>query len=217
MSGDEEAAGASAAPWPSPWVDLYAARMNDLIGRLRQGGTPVIWVGLPPVEDPAASADNAALNRLVRQRVTALGGVFVDPWDSFTGGDGAYAARGPDMDGNMVRLRRVDGVHFTEAGARKLAQIVAARLRPMLAPKDGGSAVAAAVQATVRPHPPGTSRIILLGAPPRSPGAVLLPPAPAADAADPDLALAKRALVQGLPVPARAGRADDYAWPPAGH
>jgi hypothetical protein len=215
-SADDEAVGPSPAPGPSPWVDLYAARMDGLMRALREGGTPVIWVGLPPVEDPAASADNAAVNRLVRQRVTALGGVFVDPWNSFVGEDGTFARRGPDADGNVVPLRSADGTHFTDAGARKLAQIVAAELRPMLAPKGSDAAVAAAVRASAQPHPPGTSRIILLNAPPRSPGAALLPPAPPAAAADADLALAKRALVQGLPVPARTGRADDYAWPPAG-
>jgi hypothetical protein len=212
---DDDEAGA-ALPGPSPWVDLYAARADQLMLSLRQGGTPVIWVGLPPVKDAAAAADNAALNRLMRRHVAALGGIFIDPWDSFTDSDGNYVVRGPDVDGRVVRLRRADGVHFTAAGARKLAQLVAADLRPLLAAPAGDAGAAAAALVAAQPHLPGTSRIILLNAPPRSPGATLLPAAAPAPASDADLALAHRALVEGLPVPSDPGRADDWTWPSDG-
>jgi len=199
---------------PAPWVDLYAAKVDGLMLSLRQDSTPVIWVGLPPVSDPVASTNNAAVNRLVRQRVAALGGIFVDPWDNFTDSDGNFIERGPDVEGRLARLRAADGIHFTEAGARELAQAVVKDLRPLLAADNGEASAAAAALVAAQPHVPGTSRIILLNVPPRSPGATLLPAATTVVSTDADLALAERAQVQGLPVPAKAGRADDYRWPP---
>jgi hypothetical protein len=202
------------APARTPWVDLYAAKVDELLLALGQGHTPVLWVGLPPVEDAGLSADHAVLNELVRQRVQALGGVFVDPWDAFADSAGHYVERGPDVEGRMVRLRATDGIHFSPAGARKLGQEVATALRPLLGRPGESAEAAAAAAAAAAPHLPGASRIVLLGAAPRSPGAVLLPPATTEPPPGPDAAAAAQAMAQGLPVPARPGRADDFSWPP---
>ncbi|HVV95389.1 MAG TPA: hypothetical protein VHD15_18415 [Hyphomicrobiales bacterium] len=204
----------AAAPVRSPWVDLYVARVDELVLTLGQGRTPVVWVGLPPVEDPGLSADHAFLNELVRQRVQALGGIFVDPWDAFADSAGHYAERGPDVEGRIVRLRATDGIHFSDAGARKLGQEVATELRRILGRPGENSDEAAAAAVAAAPHLPGASRIVLLGAPPRSPGAQLLPPATTEPPPGPDAAAAQRAMAEGLPVPSRKGRADDFSWPP---
>lgn len=201
------------------WTDVYAARVDDLLVQLRQKNIPLIWVGLPPVRDAATSADHAFVNDLVRERVRAFGGIFVDPWEGFVDEDARFVASGPTIEGRSARLRSADGVHFTRAGARKLAHYVEVELRPILAPGDDDAAAAAAAIATA-PVAPGTSRIILLGSPPRAPGAMLAggptveqAVAPAAPAADTEIA--ERVLVRGEPAKTRAGRADDYSWPTA--
>jgi len=50
--------------------------------------------------------------------------VYVDVWDGFVDEDGRFAQSGPDFEGQTRRLRAGDGVHFTQAGARKLAHFV---------------------------------------------------------------------------------------------
>jgi uncharacterized protein len=45
-------------------------------------------------------------------------------WDGFVDEDGRFALSGPDFEGQIRRRRAGDGVHFTQAGARKLAHFV---------------------------------------------------------------------------------------------
>jgi hypothetical protein len=49
------------------------------------------------------------------------GAEFVDIYDRFVGEDGKYAKSGPDLNGNRVSMRKDDGIHFSAAGADKVA------------------------------------------------------------------------------------------------
>lgn len=199
------------------WMDIYASRVDEVMLAFRDKGIPVVWVGLPPVENEATSADYALLNDLVRQRITALGGTFVDVWEAFVDDDNGFTERGPDLDGQVVRLRSADGVHFNRAGSRKLAHYVDLELRPYLRTPDEGEAEAEPVRNA--PLEPGSSRIVLLNLAPRSANGVLISEKSEDTEADKltgasaaDLALAKNMLEKGVPAPSRPGRADDFSW-----
>ena len=85
---------------------------------------PVFWVGLPSLRGPKATADSSYLNELYRSRAEKAGIIYVDVWDGFVDEAGRYSPQGPDFEGQIRRLRTGDGVHFTKAGARKLAHYV---------------------------------------------------------------------------------------------
>ena len=72
----------------------------------------------------APAADIPFLNDLYRSRADKAGIVYIDVWDGFVDEDGRFAQSGPDFEGQTRRLRAGDGVHFTQAGARKLAHFV---------------------------------------------------------------------------------------------
>ncbi len=57
------------------------------------------------------------------------GATYIDVWEAFADEAGQYSAIGPDINGQTVRLRAADGVHFTKAGARKLAHFVEPEIR----------------------------------------------------------------------------------------
>lgn len=221
----------------APWMDQYAIKVDDIALAFRQKNIPLLWVGLPPVEDEKATADHLFLNDLVRQRVAALGGTFIDVWEGFVDEDEKFTVQGPNIDGRTVRLRTADGVHFTKAGASKIGHSVELELRNYLTPKDADDAIADISGFDPgAPTTPGSSRILLLGQAPRTPGAILVPPdlsggerkaefnpgiiagaegsAPLPEAVQtkPD----DIAIVTGAATPPKPGRADDFAWPPAG-
>ncbi|MEA2950755.1 MAG: uncharacterized protein QOJ96_275, partial [Alphaproteobacteria bacterium] len=106
------------------WNELYNKRIDDMIAALKSKGVPVIWVGLPPVRGPKSMADTSYLNDLYRARAEKAGIIYVDVWDGFVDESGKFAPQGPDVEGQIRRLRTGDGVHFTKAGARKLAHYV---------------------------------------------------------------------------------------------
>ena len=106
------------------WSEAYIRRIDDTIAALKTAGVPIFWVGLPPLRGGRAAADIPFLNDLYRSRADKAGIVYVDVWDGFVDEDGRFAQSGPDFEGQTRRLRAGDGIHFTQAGARKLAHFV---------------------------------------------------------------------------------------------
>ena len=111
------------------WGELYARRVDEMIGVLKAKGVPVLWVGLPPIRGARATSEMVYLNDLYRGRAEKAGIVYVDVWDGFVDDAGNYNNYGADFEGQTRRLRTGDGLHFTSAGARKLAHYVEREMR----------------------------------------------------------------------------------------
>ncbi|MVA95774.1 DUF459 domain-containing protein [Nitratireductor sp. CAU 1489] len=103
------------------WTAEYATRAGTLAQSFAERGVPVVWVGLPAFKFSTMTSDMLAFNDLQRNAVETVGGTFVDIWEGFVDENGAYAATGPDINGQAVRLRAGDGINFTQAGRRKIA------------------------------------------------------------------------------------------------
>ncbi len=114
------------------WAEIYAKRIDEMIAVLKSKGVPVIWVGLPAIRGTKSTGDMAYLDELYRERAEKAGIIYVDIWDGFVDEQGRYAVQGPDFEGQIRRLRSGDGVHFTKAGAVKLASYVDRDLRRIL-------------------------------------------------------------------------------------
>jgi uncharacterized protein len=199
------------------WVELYAKKIEELIGVLKSKGVPVLWVGLPAIRGPKGTSDMLFLDALYRDGAGKAGITYVDVWDGFVDEAGRFLQKGPDFEGQIRQLRTADGVFFTRPGARKLAHYVEREVTRLLAARSGPIAVPiepATPEANVAPGQPaprpmagpvmplvassvGTDQ--LLGGPGSRPAAVD--------------GLAARTLVKGEALAAPAGRADDYAWP----
>ena len=102
--------------------------------RLKSAGVPVFWVGLPSIRGPKSTSDMQYLNDLYRARVEKAGLNYIDVWDGFVDDSGRFIPQGADFEGQTRRLRAGDGVHFTKAGARKLAHYLEREIRRMLMP-----------------------------------------------------------------------------------
>ena len=130
-----------------------------MIAVLKSKGVPVLWVGLPAVRGPRATSEMSYLDDLYHARADKAGIVYVDVWDGFVDENGRYAVQGPDFEGQIRRLRSGDGVHFSKAGAEKLAHYVEHELTrvmanpvvPVALPAPEASAPAAAAPGAARP------------------------------------------------------------------
>jgi hypothetical protein len=199
------------------WVELYRKKIEEMIGVLNSKGVPVLWVGLPVVYGPKATADTLFLDSLYRDVAGKTGITYVDVWDGFVDEAGRFVQKGPDFEGQIRQLRSSDGVYFTKAGARKLAhyaereitRLLAARSAPITLPTEPATPDANAVPGQPAPRPLAgpilplvASSVItdqLLGEPGTPPAAVD--------------ALAARTLVKGEALTPPPGRADDFSWP----
>ncbi len=118
------------------WREIYIRRIDDMIAPFKEKKTQVIWVGMPVMKPEKLTSRLLVFNELYRDRIQKAGFTYVDIWEAFADEQGKYSASGPDIGGQIVKLRTVDGVHFTKPGARKLAFFVERDLLKLLG--DGG-------------------------------------------------------------------------------
>ncbi len=116
-------------PLSPRWREIYAARVDAVIAAFKEKNIPVVWVGLPVMKNERLSADMAQLNEIYKARADRADVPYVDLWDAMTDEHGQYSAFGPDINGQIVKLRSADGVHFTEAGARSVAHFVEGEIK----------------------------------------------------------------------------------------
>ncbi|WP_186418575.1 SGNH family hydrolase [Bosea sp. CS1GBMeth4] len=176
-------------PLSERWLQLYRARIDAVAATFGERRVPLIWVGAPPMQNPRLSADLITLNDLFRKGTEAAGGQFVDLWGAYVDGENRYTATGPDVNGQIAKLRLGDGVHFTRAGARKAAHFVDVVIRRILeqTPTQNVIALPAPAEAGGTPGPapqPGdVERLIermVSGAPAELPLVPVAPPRPLA-------------------------------------
>jgi hypothetical protein len=112
-----------------PWRQAYGQRVEAIIKKLRAANIAVYWVGLPVMRSPDQSADAEMMNEVFREKAFINSAKYIDTWNGFTDESGRFSAYGPDMSGQVKRLRSDDGVHFTERGSLKLAHFVEKEMR----------------------------------------------------------------------------------------
>jgi hypothetical protein len=199
------------------WVELYAKKIEEMIGVLKSKGVPVLWVGLPAIRGPKGTSDMLFLDALYRDAAGKAGITYVDVWDGFVDEAGRFLQKGPDFEGQIRQLRTSDGVFFTKPGARKLAHYVEREVTRLLASRSGPIALpiepatpdANAVPGQPAPRPLAGPILPLVAS---SVGTDQLLGGPGSRPAAVD-ALAARTLVKGEALAAPAGRADDFSWP----
>lgn len=103
------------------WTAAYQQRIASFVSTVRGANKPLIWIGLPPMEKTEYSNAMVQISGIQRLAVFGGGAEFVDIYDRFVGDTGKYAKSGPDLNGNNVRMRKDDGIHFSAAGADKVA------------------------------------------------------------------------------------------------
>lgn len=116
--------GATLEPFTPRWKEVYAQRVEAMVAPFKAKNVPVVWVGLPIMKSERYGADMASLNEIARAAAQKAGANFVETWERFADESGHFSAIGPDVVGRPTRLRASDGIHFTQAGAVKLAYFV---------------------------------------------------------------------------------------------
>jgi len=225
--GSEDGDTSRAKPTPKPqpidhefradgWSEAYGARVDAMIAVLKSARIPVFWVGMPPLRGTRSTSDMSYLNEIFKERAERAGIVFVDVWDGFVNEAGRFVVQGPDVEGQVRRLRTNDGVHFTRAGARTLAHYLEREIQRVRSGPISLTLPTSEVQPGVSTGLGGPTERPLAGPvmPLTSP---ILVPEPLAGStaskAPATHAVVARTLVKGELIDPPAGRADDFAWP----
>jgi uncharacterized protein len=199
------------------WAALYGKRIDEMVAALKSKGAPIVWVGLPAIRGTKSTGDISYLDELYREHAEKAGIVYVDIWDGFVDDQGRYAVQGPDFEGQTRRLRTADGVHFTKAGAVKLASYVDRDLRRVLSNHVVPVALPgpeAAPKPAAGGGRPDVGPVVPLATGGGESGELAGSGRPVQMTADP---VATKVLSRGGAVTAPAGRADDFSWPRRGN
>lgn len=198
------------------WKAAYDQRVETMAKAVRDRNLPLIWLGLPPVKSGSMNADYLVFNEVYRTKVEAVGGAFVDVWDGYTNAEGQFVSAGPDINGQIVRLRNSDGINMTRAGKRKLAFYAQREIRRLtgIGREAGATALTGVLGApeTMKPEydPVGTGKtiVIALDSPQADGGLELEGDRDFLEDKDGDLANSYQLVVSGTALAHREGRID---------
>ncbi len=121
-------------PYTSPqWNTLYAQRVAQFMQIAGSGGATVVWVGMPPMQDPGLNAQMSDLNAVVQHQATLAhpAVTFVSTDKSLGTAHGAYTAFVTNAAGQIVNVRTPDGTHLTPGGGQVVAQQVIGELQSL--------------------------------------------------------------------------------------
>jgi hypothetical protein len=112
------------------WNGLYAQRVAQFMQIAGSTGALVVWVGMPPMQNPTLSTQMADLNTIAKQQAAEAKPpvTFIDTDKSLGTPTGGYTAFTTNAAGQIVNTRTPDGTHLTPGGGQVVAQQVIAQL-----------------------------------------------------------------------------------------
>jgi hypothetical protein len=119
-------------PFSAPeWSVLYAQRVATFMQIAQSGGATVIWVGMPPMQNPGLSGEMALIDDIDATEASKQSPPvdFISTWTLLGTAQGAYTAFITNAAGQVVNVRTPDGTHLTPDGGEVLSQRVLDFLR----------------------------------------------------------------------------------------
>jgi hypothetical protein len=106
------------------WEDEYRHRVDEVMTLLEEQGHWVYWMGMPIVSSETFRERVRLMNSIYESEAGEHPQVtFVEAWSVFEGPEGGYSEYLTDENGDLVDMRLDDGVHYTTAGAIRLADV----------------------------------------------------------------------------------------------
>ncbi|MEM7302690.1 MAG: SGNH family hydrolase [Pseudomonadota bacterium] len=194
------------------WDAAYAQRIEILAKTVREKQRALLWMGLPPVRLSKMNSDFLVFNEMYRTKAEKVNGKFIDIWDGFTNAEGNYVRSGPNINGQIVRLRSGDGINVNKAGRRKLAfyaekelsKIVDGSIQQLASLPVDSELPSTPAQPEYNPRKTGVTRVIPLDKPAQEDTQGLA-----------GATKRKKLVLKGEPKSDIAGRVDNYQWPPS--
>jgi hypothetical protein len=128
------------------WDEAYSARVAAFIAEANTAGAHVLWLGMPPMQDPGLDAALKHLNGLVQAQVGQVadgGATYLSSTPALGDQNHNFAAYLPNASGAVTNVRTPDGIHLTPGGGARLSTAVINSiqgiLKVQLTPGTGGT------------------------------------------------------------------------------
>ncbi|OQX09658.1 MAG: hypothetical protein BWK76_21915 [Desulfobulbaceae bacterium A2] len=108
-----------------PWNQAYLLRLEQLLKEAAPGDTPLLWLALPSMRSEKYSKKIKTLNGIVLEQLNRRGAVRWLESNPLLGGDqDTYVEFLNNGTNKLERLRQVDGIHVSDAGAKRIAPAI---------------------------------------------------------------------------------------------
>ncbi len=111
------------------WANVYNARIDWLLGQIKQRQIHAIWVGLPVMRKAETDEDAKYLSQLFETATKRNDALFIPLYKDFADADGNFIPRIDDDKKRSHPLRGEDGIHFTGYGYQLVAAKVLERIK----------------------------------------------------------------------------------------
>ncbi|MFN8496594.1 MAG: DUF459 domain-containing protein [Anaerolineae bacterium] len=113
------------SPGTPSWREEYGARVGGMMDMVGQAGAQMVWVAPPVMRDDWRNDMVAIINDVIAEQAAQRPWVrYVDTRPLLSDTDGSFALALPDADGNMVQVRKTDGIHLTWDGSHWVAGLI---------------------------------------------------------------------------------------------
>jgi hypothetical protein len=120
------------------WDAQYRSRVESFMAEATSRGAQVIWVGMPPMQDPVLSAAMSRIDGIVRRAAGHVRGVeYLASWTVLGTSTGQFTPYRV-VAGQEVNVREPDGTHISPGGAQVLSNVVEQAIRTHLHIHIGG-------------------------------------------------------------------------------
>ncbi len=110
------------------WKRIYEERARSIAISAREAGAELYWVGLPSMRPPRLKVATAVQNEVFAKVTTEEGGRYIPPHGLVDDGGDEFIPSIRTDDGRRVVVRLDDGVHFTIAGQKRIADAILANV-----------------------------------------------------------------------------------------
>ena len=114
------------------WEQVYRQRIERIVTAAKAADVQIIWLGVPIMKSSRLNAQMRYLDRLFASELA--GKTIWLPTDKIMGGEDGQYRDSISINGQTVRLRSKDGIHFTIKGQQLLAEQIAGRIDYQPAP-----------------------------------------------------------------------------------
>jgi hypothetical protein len=129
---DMQVAGHRVVLGSDAWRQEYERRVSEMMALAANGNRQVIWLGVPAVRRPRLNHTKDVMNQAVSTTAPLYPGVtYLDAGATLDGPGATYATYLANPGGAPVKVRESDGIHFTLAGAGRLAPMILAPIRQL--------------------------------------------------------------------------------------
>ncbi|MFN8476127.1 MAG: DUF459 domain-containing protein [Anaerolineae bacterium] len=107
------------------WRDEYGARVGAMMDMVGQAGAQMYWVAPPAMRDDWRNDMINIIDDVIAEQAAQRPWVhYIDTRPLLSEADGSFALALPDADGNMVQVRKSDGIHLTWDGSHWVAGLI---------------------------------------------------------------------------------------------